>query len=728
MHDHFKKGFFNLNTRTGSLFIVFLSMLHATAFAIVLNNPYPKQVQSEKIYYSSFAEQPKTLDPARSYASNEYQFIGQIYEPLLQYDYYKRPYTLIPLTASAMPTVTYLNKDRKPAQSDKDIAYTVYTLAIREGIRFQPHPAFARTRSGKPLYLNLSPDYIKSKAIHTLADFKETGTREVAVEDYLYQIKRLANPAVNSPIYGLMSLHIEGFKEFKDQLPKNGFVDLRQYPLKGLKKLDKTHFEITVKGQYAQFNYWLAMPFFSPIPWEADKFYSQAGMREHNLTFNWYPVGTGPFMLTENNPNRRMTLEKNPMFRKEYFPDSKNPADIAQGYNHFAGQPLPLIDKAIFLLEKETIPRWNKFLQGYYDASLISNESFDQAVRITPSGIPILTHELKAKKMRLIQTSDPAIFYFGFNMLDAVIGGRSESARKLRLAISLALDFEEQIAIFLNGRGQAAQGPVPPGIFGYRDGKAGINPYLYFWDDKAARPGRHSLQKARQLLAEAGYPDGIDPATRKPLILYYDTAISGSPDDKALLDWMRKQFAKLHIDLNIRGTTYNRFQDKIRSGNAQLFSWGWSADYPDPENFLSMFYSKNGMATQGGENTTNYANPRFDALFESLKNRPNDAERASLIDASVDLLRHDAPWAFGILPNSLTLAQNWVYPAKPDTLGHNTLKYVGLDIEKRNQLRDHWNQAILWPLWVIAGSFMLLCIPVIKMYWRKEKAPAARIR
>ena len=71
------------------------------------NNPYPPAQRGANILYLAFSERPKHLDPVLSYSSNEYQFIGQIYEPPLQYHFLKRPYTLEPLTAAAMPTVRY---------------------------------------------------------------------------------------------------------------------------------------------------------------------------------------------------------------------------------------------------------------------------------------------------------------------------------------------------------------------------------------------------------------------------------------------------------------------------------------------------------------------------------------------------------------------------------------------------------------------------------------------
>ncbi|CDZ78896.1 Hemin-binding lipoprotein [Legionella massiliensis] len=705
-------------------------LLPLQAAGWVLNNPYPVSQAQQKIYYSSFSEQPKTLDPARSYSSNEYQFIMQIYEPLLQYDYLKRPYQLSPLIATAMPEVHYLNKANQPLPdtATDEVAYSVYTIHIRPGIFFQPHPALAKNSKGEYRYLHLPKNYLDDHDINNLSDFRYSGTRELTVDDYIYQIKRLANPAVNSSIYGLMSEHIVGFHDYASLLPAttrpDEFIDLRKYSMAGLQKIDDYTFSITLNGQYTQFMFWLAMPFFAPVPWEADLFYSQAGMDDSNLGFEWYPIGTGAFMLSENNPNRRMVLQRNPNFRQEFFPNQGSEDDIKQGYLQHAGAAIPLIDQAIYTLEKESIPRWNKFLQGYYDASGVSADSFDQAIHISRTGEPKLGQSMVDKKMRLTQTTDASIFYLGFNMLDKQVGGTSESARKLRLAISIAVNYDENIAIFLNGRGKAAQGPIPPGIFGFKEGAAGINPYVYRWDGSKAR--RRSIADAKALMREAGYPGGKDPATKKALVLNYDVTSSGGPDDKAQLDWMRKQFAKIGIDLNIRSTQYNRFQDKMRSGNAQIFSWGWNADYPDPENFLFLLYSKNGKVKFGGENAANYDNAKFDELFDRMKNRNNDAERLRLLDEMVELTRHDAPWIWGINSQTLLLSQQWVAPIKPNTISLSTLKYTAIDVPERNGLRSQWNQPVLWPIALLLLFIILSLIPLVIAYRKKERQTAAR--
>ncbi len=693
------------------------------------NNPYPAAERGQNILYSSFSERPKHLDPVRAYSSNEYVFLGQIYEPPLQYHFLKRPYTLVPLTAAALPEVAYFDRDGRRLPDDApaaDIAWSEYTIRLRPGIRYQPHPAFARDAQGRYRYLDLSPADLEG--IRTLADFPHTGSRELVAADYVYQIKRLAHPRTHSPIQSLMAdylVHLEAYgKTLEAALAAQGgqgWLDLRKYPLEGVQVLDLHSYRIRIRGKYPQMRYWLAMPFFAPMPWEADRFYSQPGMAERNLTLDWYPVGTGAYMLTENNPNRRMVLERNPNFHGHTYPREGEPGDRARGWLNDAGKPLPFVDKVIYSLEKESIPYWNKFLQGYYDVSGVSSDSFDQAIRFSAGGEAALTPMLRAKGIRLETAVQASIFYMGFNMLDPVVGGDSRRARLLRRAISIAVDYEEFIAIFANGRGIPAQGPIPPGIFGYEEGRDGLNPYVYDWRD--GRPVRKSIAEARRLLAEAGYPGGRDAATGKPLLIHLDVT-GGGPEDKARFDWLRKQFRKIDLQLVIRNTDYNRFQEKMRKGNAQLFQWGWNADYPDPENFLFLLYGPNGKVKHGGENAANYANPEFDALFGRMKNMDDGPERLALIRRLVDIARRDAPWIWGFHPRQFILHHAWYHNAKPNLMAHNTLMYRRIDPALREKLRAEWNRPVLWPLWLLFGILVLSLVPAFVAWRRRERASA----
>ncbi len=686
------------------------------------NNPYPHRDAGTGTLYTVFEERPKHLDPARSYSSNEVEFTGQIYEPPLQYHFLKRPYVLEPLATTAMPVVRYWDSTGRELPSDVDpakITRTTYDVQIKPGIRYQPHPAFALLPDGNPRYLGMKEDVLKK--VRTLADFAQTGTRELVAEDYVYEIKRLASPRLNSPIFGLMSEYILGLDALNQRLvqavkssPKEQWLDLRPFDFEGAKTTGKYSFRITLKTHYPQFIYWLAMPFFAPIPWEAERFYAQPGMAERNLNLDWFPVGTGPFMLSENDPNRRMVLSRNPNFHGETYPAEGEMGDRAKGLLADAGKRLPLLDRAVFTLEKEDIPQWNKFLQGYYDASGISSDNFDQAVQFSPEGEADLTSEMKSQGIRLVTAVTTSSRYMGFNMRDPIVGhaGGAE-ARKLRQAISIAVDYEEFVSIFLNGRGIPAQGVLPPGIFGYREG---FNPVVY-----AAQGKRRSIMDARKLLAEAGYPNGRNAKTGQPLVLYFDTAASG-PDAKSRLDWLVKQFKKLDIQLVIRATDYNRFQDKMRQGNAQIFEWGWNADYPDPENFFFLLYGPNAKAGKNGENAANYSNPEFDRLFSQMKSMADTPERQTVIDQMTEILRDDAPWLFGFHPKGFSLQHAWVGNVKPNLMANNTLKYRRVDAELRAKRRQEWNQPALWPFALLAGALVLLMWPAWRQYRRNEES------
>jgi len=699
------------------------------------NRPYPAADARDNVFYSLFQERPKHLDPAQSYSSNEATFTGQIYEPPLQYHYLKRPYELIPLTATGVPVATYLGDDGQvlPENADiDDIAYSVYDIHIQPGIYYQPHPAFARDPQGVLRYQQLTAEELSN--IHVLGDFTQTGTRELTADDYVYQIKRLAHPQLHSPIFGLMSEYIAGLEDYAGTLKtaweaaaagkeQGVYLDLTAYPLEGAEVIDRYHYRIKVHGKYPQLLYWLAMPFFAPVPKEADQFYSQPGMAERNITLDWYPVGTGPYMLTINNPNRQMVMERNPNFHGEQYPLEGAPGDREAGLLDDAGKPLPFIDRIIFSLEKETIPYWNKFLQGYYDVSGISSDSFDQAINIGTGGEVTLTDEMLRQGIELNTAVATTIFYTGFNMQDPLVGGGSEAARKLRLAISIAIDTEEYISIFLNGRGIAAQGAVPPGIFGYTAGIDGINPYVYRATAKGAV--RRPIEEARALLAEAGYPEGRDINTGKPLILHFDTAQTG-PDAKAQLNWLMKQFAKLNIQLVIRATDYNRFQEKMLKGTAQIFQWGWNADYPDPENFLFLLYGPNSKLAHNGENAANYRNSEFDRLFEQMKSMENSPQRQAIINKMMDIARHDAPWNWGFFPKQFSLHHIWVLNSKPNLMANNTLKYQRLEPALRAELQNKWNRPVRWPLYAMVTVIVLIVIPAFAGFRRQQRMSAYR--
>ena len=714
-----------------------LSLLFLIGFSVLLhaavwNSPHDEAKVRSNTLFSAFSSLPKRLDPVISYNANEWAFIGQIYEPPLQYNYLKRPYVLEPLTLTQMPQVRYLDENgMQVEENSSSVAYTEYMLKLREDVRYQNHPSFARNEKGELLYGHLGEEDLAS--VHSLVDFKVQKTRRLKAEDYAYAIKRMAVRQNHSPILDTMMEYIVGLDAFskkisriaREKKEKGERLDLRNYHIKAVQVLDESTLRIRIKGRYPQFLYWLSMNFFAPIPWEADLFYQQKGLIARNMTLNWYPVGTGAYYLAQNDPNRVMRLKANPNFHEERYPvldrEVAKEAGIDMSLLEDAGEKLPFIDEIVYSLEKESIPLWNKFLQGYYDASGISLEAFDQAVQISASGTMGLSDEMRKKGIELKGSVQPSISYMAFNMVDPVVGGYSESAKKLRQAISIAQNQEEYISIFLNERGIPAQGPIPPGIFGYEEGEAGTNRVVYDW--KNGKRVRKPLSVARKLMAEAGYPGGISVRTGRQLKLFYDSTATG-PDDRALMDWRRKQFARLGIQLVIRATDYNRFQDKVRKGKTQIFSWGWNADYPDPENFLFLLYGgKASVDTNGaGINSSNYKNPEFDRLFNEIKTMKNTPERKAKIEKMVEIAREDAPWVWGFYPKSLALSHQWFRNVLPNAMANNTLKYKKIDAKLRVNKQQEWNQPVILPL-VLLFVFLLLAARLLyRAYSHRQKS------
>ncbi|MDR2015511.1 MAG: ABC transporter substrate-binding protein, partial [Azoarcus sp.] len=444
----------------------YLCCLLPAACGPVPNDPYPAGENGQNVLYTAFLDRPRHLDPAQSFAEDEAAFLYQIIDPPLQYHYLKRPYVLEPAVAAGMPTVRYFAADGSELRDASDpskVAHSEIEISIRPGVRYQPHPAFARDENGEPRYFALSEADLGG--IRSPMDFAHLDSRELVANDFIFEIKRLAHPGVQSPIFELMAEHLPGLKALHavlgEQMKKNpgAWLDLDAFALDGIEEIDRYTYRITFTGLYPQFLYWLSMPFFGPVPPEVDRFFSQPGMAARNLTLDRWPMGTGPYMLVENNPNARMVLERNPNYRADTYPCEGMPDDAGEGLLADCGKTLPLIDKVVFTREREAIPYWNKFLQGYYDAAGISSDNFDQAVNMGDRGEVTLSDDMAARGIRLMTSVSSSTFYFGFNMRDSLVGGAGadatgrERARLLRQAISVALDTEEFISIFLNGRG-----------------------------------------------------------------------------------------------------------------------------------------------------------------------------------------------------------------------------------------------------------------------------------
>lgn len=726
-----------------------LALAGALLLAACNNNPWPADAAARNTIHSAIIESsPRHLDPTASYWSNDTAFTYQIYEPLYGYHYLKRPFQLVPKTAAAVVQPRYVDKDGRPLPDDappEAIAESVYDIPIRPGILYQPHPAFAVDEGGRHRYHAMKPGELGAR--WTPQDFEHQGTRELVAEDFVYALKRHATTRITAPIFSTFAEYVVGLADYgaliqaEDAKLRAGtdpasldkpFLDFRRWPLAGASAPERHLLRIRIKGKYPQWSYWMQMTFLAPVPWEADAFYAQPGMAARGLSLDTWPVGTGPYMMVEYLKDRRHVMRRNPNYRGEPYPCEGAPGDREAGLLADCGKPTPFVDEIVSVVEREAVPRRGKFRQGFYDLEVFERTDTGMPYLVEMQDSETVRAEYQAKGFRLARDSDVNSYFIAFNMLDPVIGDTGSEAerarkRRLRQALSIAIDWEEYSRIFPKDAGDTAMSPLPPGIPGSREGTPeGVNPVTHRWvaDAQGGRAVRRSIDEAKALMAEAGYPNGRDAATGRPLVLNYDYYAPATPERKPQIDWVVRQFAKIDIQLEVRATDNNQFQDKTRKGTYQVFWLGWNADYPDAENFLFLLYSKAGKTKYDGENTSNYDSPEYDRLFLRMKALEDGPEKQALIDRMVALVREDAPWTMGYFPYSSAATQRWVHNYKPAILIRDHGRYLRLDAADRVAALAEWNRPRWWPVAALAAALLALVLLARAQLRRRERMDA----
>ena len=695
------------------------------------NSPWPKSAAAENTIYSAMVENtPRHLDPTASYWSNDTLVTYQVYEPPYGYHYFKRPYELMAKSAEKVVTPYYLDKNgaRLPDEAaSEQIAESVYDVPIKKGVLYQPHPAFAKDDKGQYRYHAMQPGEVGSR--RSPMDFENTGTRELVAEDFVYAIKRHATTRITTPIYGVFSEYVIGLAEYGALIKKEDaklrqgldaasqdkpFLDFRRWPMAGATAPDKHLLRIRLKGKYPQWKYWMQMTFLAPVPWEADAFYAQPGLAERGVTLDQWPVGTGPYMVTEFEKDQRIVMQRNPNYRGEPFPCDGMPRDQKAGMLADCGKKTPFVDKIVSVVEREATPRRNKFRDGFYDLEVFERTDIGVQYLVEALDSDDVRADYERKGFTFPKYADVNSYIIGFNMLDPLLGGGDTAegkarARKLRQAISIAIDWDEYSKIFPQKGGLTALSPLPDGIPGSREGTPeGINPVTHKLEGGKAvlRP----IADAKQLMIEAGYADGRDAKTGKPLVINYDVYYPATPERKPEIDWMVRQLAKIDIQTEVRATDNNQFQDKVRKNKHQMFWSGWNADYPDAENFLFLFYGPNAKSVSDGENTANYQNPEFDKLFSQLKTLDDGPQKQAVIDKMVAIVREDAPWSFGFYPWASAAVQGWVKNSKPAILIRDHGRYLRLDVKAREAALVAWNKPVWWPLMLIVVALVAVFV------------------
>ncbi len=499
----------------------------------------------------------------------------------------------------------------------------IYTFKIREGIFFQDNPCFP------------------------------AGTgRELTAEDFVYSIKRVADIKTASSGYWAFNGRIIGLDEFRASTEGTEPTDYNA-PIEGLRALDEHTFQIKLTGPYPQLLWILAMHYSFAVPREAVEHYGD--------DFVNHPVGTGPFMLHKWKRNYRIEFVRNPKWaetgRVELYPSEGTEENRALGLLDDAGKQLPFLDRIVKYVVDDPATQWMMFLSGHFSFSEISRDNWD--VVITPD--KGLVDELKEQKIDLLASPTLDLYYIGFNMDDPVVGKN----KKLRQALSCAFNQAEWVRLH-NNQILPVYGPVPVPLTGSK---------------KNPTPQAFDLPKAKRLLQEAGYPEGIDPATGRRLVLTMDSAAASDALVRQSNELICSFMNEIGVDLKIHYSNKPAFFKRVQGGETQLFRLSWFADYPDAQNFLQVFYGPNAHAS----NRAAYNDPEYNRLYEQMCVMPLSPERDRLCEQMVGLIIEDCPWIFMHQPLDFVVTRHWLKNYNLHAFPYGMSKYYKVDELARRQ-------------------------------------------
>jgi oligopeptide transport system substrate-binding protein len=381
-----------------------------------LNSCTKKRDPGQNILRLSISGEIPSLDPANAYDTISGSIVYQVYEQLYQYHYLKRPYTLIPLLAEALPSV------------DKN--GTRYTIKIKKGIPYHDSKVFG----GKTRYLK--------------------------AQDFVTQIKRLAYIPTKSNGWWLFDNRIKGLNQFRNSVGRD-FEKFKTTPVSGLQTPDDHTLVIELTSPYPQMLYSLAMSFTTPVPLEA--------MESSQNNLNEVHVGTGPFKVKSWNPIAGAKLTRFASYRPSFYPTQGDRLSNQKGLLEDAGKKIPFLNEVHYEIIKESQSRWLNFRAKKIDVLKIPKDNFPTAI----DGTGKLALELQKENIQLNISPTLTYWWLSFNMKDPLLGKN----KNLRLAIAHAVNVSEYIKIFTNNVAQKANSIYPPGVPGYNPTQ--VLPYKY---------------------------------------------------------------------------------------------------------------------------------------------------------------------------------------------------------------------------------------------------------
>lgn len=475
--------------------------------------------------------------------------------------------------------------------------------------------------------------------------FPEGKGRVVTAADVVFSYKRIADLNTKSSGWWIFNGRIKGMNEFRDL--SAGSPNPYDLDIEGLSALDDYILQITLTEPLPQFNYLLAMSFTAIVPKEALNYYEDGIGRN--------AAGSGPYVLADWSQSNKIILERNPNYMTDLYPEDGAPGDAGKGLLDDAGEKMPFVDRVIYTVYIEAQPSWFEFMNGNIDIYTVPKDYYNVAINSDGE----LTQQFKDLNVTLHKDTVLDLTYLGFNMEDPVIGKNVH----LRRAIAYAYDVNYAIKNFYNNRAVRAQSPLPMGVFGAKED----------WDNPWIQI---SLEKASKELALAGYPEGEG----APVLQYDSAGQSSASTDFA--DLFVRCMNKIGLEVEVNSHSFPQYLARLRNKQAQIFGSAWGADYPDPENFLQLFYGKN---VSPGSNAFNYANEEYDELYKKMVLLPDGNDREEVISEMVHILIEDVPCVFCTHRTSSGLAYPWVKNLKLHEMANSTLKYIRIDAQLKEQ-------------------------------------------
>ena len=471
--------------------------------------------------------------------------------------------------------------------------------------------------------------------------FPDSRGRELVANDFIHSWKRLADPKNKAEGWWVFDGLIKGLNQWRNKI-RQGRADYNT-SVEGLKAIDKHTLKITLTRPSFQFMHFLCMPVTMVVAKEVVNHYGQQIVN--------HPVGTGPYQLVHWVRNSEIRLKRNKNFREVPYPGEGPKEDKKRNLLQSAGLRLPLTENIIIKIITKQQPLWLSFLKGQLDHGVIPKESYDEVFKNNQ-----LTSKYKQKGIRILKQYEVDVTFLVFNMEDPILGKN----QFLRQALAMALDRELILRKFYNSRGVTAQGPVPP--------------LLDAHDPHYKNPFSYDLEKARKFLIKAGYPGG------QGLPVFEYEMPSAATWSRQFAEFVKDQWAQIGVRIKIKANTWPLFNKKVKNRKAKIFDVAWVADYPDSENFLQLFYSKN---ISPGSNYSNFVNRDYDSLFEKAVILPPGPERTKKFRKLVEFINEKVPVIFIVHRINQKPFHIWLNNFNTHSMIFDFYQYLSIDEKKK---------------------------------------------